>query len=222
MRNRFLEVHLNSSSGRIARSFRIPKIVFFLISGVLSILLTFMIISTFFFFSESSDYDNYINKKEIDDYFAYKINQRSDDIDINFISPISSNHFYISKEFNDTYHQGIDIISKRGSNVRASALGSVIYTGHDDIYGKIIILAHTNNFYTFYGHLDTSFVKKHDVITKNQLIGLVGETGKTTGPHLHFEIWDEWSSKNPLKLIESLANKDLTTSKELEETNVTK
>ena len=53
------------------------------------------------------------------------------------------------------------------------------------------------------------------------MIGHMGNTGRSTGPHLHFEVWDEWSPKDPLKLIELLARKDLTQSKELEEENVT-
>ena len=218
MKGRFLEVHLNSSSGRIARSFRIPKIIFLLIAGGIFIAVVFMFISTIILFSDSKDYSSdIINKKNIDEYIASK----SDNLEIDFISPISSNHFYISKEFNDSYHQGVDIISEKGADVRASAVGSVIYLGYDDIYGKIIILAHKNNFYTFYGHLDTSLVKKHDFIAKNQLIGYVGETGKTTGPHLHFEIWDEWSFRDPITVIEALSNRDLTKPKALEEENVT-
>ena len=211
MRNRFLEVHLNSSSGRIARSFKIPKITFFLLIGILSCIFIFMFVSTIILFSNSQDYQYAnISRKEIDEHFSSKINKESPNIEINFISPIASDHFYISKEFDNSYHQGVDIISKKGSDVRASAIGSVIYSGNDDTYGKIIILAHKNNFYTFYGHLDTSFVKRHDFITKNELIGLVGETGQATGPHLHFEIWDEWSFRDPLALIESLKKKNLT------------
>ena len=218
MKNRFLEVHLNSSSGRIARSFKIPKITFFLIIGFFLTAFIFMFISTIILFSGSKDYHSgAIDKKDIDNY----ISSKSDNLEIDFISPISSSHFYISKEFNNNYHQGVDIISEKGADVRASAVGSVIYLGYDDIYGKIIILAHKNNFYTFYGHLDTSLVKKHDFIAKNQLIGYVGETGKTTGPHLHFEIWDEWSFKDPITVIESLSNRDLTKPKTLEEKNVT-
>ena len=211
MRNRFLEVHLNSSSGRIARSFKIPKITFFLLIGILSCIFIFMFVSTIILFSNSQDYQySNISREEIDEHLSSKINQESPNIEINFISPIASDHFYISKEFDNSYHQGVDIISKKGSDIRASAIGSVIYSGNDDTYGKIIILAHKNNFYTFYGHLDTSFVKRHDFITKNELIGLVGETGQATGPHLHFEIWDEWSFRDPLALIESLKKKNLT------------
>jgi len=170
-----------------------------------------MFVSTIILFSNSQDYQYAnISRKEINEHLSSKINQESPNIEINFISPIASEHFYISKEFNNSYHQGVDIISKKGSDVRASAIGSVIYSGNDNTYGKIIILAHKNNFYTFYGHLDTSFVKRHDFITKNELIGLVGETGQATGPHLHFEIWDEWSFKDPLALIESFKKKNLT------------
>ena len=221
MRNRFLEVHLNSSSGRIARSFRIPKITFFLIFGMLFSLFIFMLISTIAFFSDSDQSSDKISKIEINDYIISQIEDK-DEGNLNFISPISSEHFYISKDFDDSYHQGVDIITKKKSDVKASEDGNVIYSGFDDIYGKIIILAHKNNFFTFYGHLDTVFVKKHDFITKKQLIGLVGETGNSSGPHLHFEIYDLWSLRNPLEIIETLAEKDLTQLKEYEEKNVTK
>ena len=108
------------------------------------------------------------------------------------------------------YHKGIDIVAEKGSNVHASYSGKVIHLGQDDIYGKIIVLAHKNNFYTFYGHLDSIFVKKHDFVKNNEIIGLVGETGKTSGPHLHFEIWDELETKDPRLLINELKERDVT------------
>ena len=86
-----------------------------------------------------------------------------------------------------------------------------MHSGYDDIYGKIIILVHKNNFYTFYGHLDSIFVKRLDFVSENDIIGLVGETGEATAPHLHFKVWNELSGfKNPMLLIEELEERDVT------------
>ena len=218
MKNRFLEIHLNSSRGRIARSFKISKITIITFITILSALLLFMLTSTTIFFLGllDNDCEGMVSGKECQEYFQSKLSQDSSLVSsssIEFISPISEDHFYISKEFNDINHKGVDIVSEIHAEVKASAMGTVIHSGYSNIYGKIIVLAHKDNFYTFYGHLDTSFVKRHDFILKNQLIGLVGETGKTSGPHLHFEIWNEWELKNPLDLIEELKSKNLTESK---------
>ena len=67
-----------------------------------------------------------------------------------------------------------------------------------------------NNFYTFYGHLDTIFVKSHKLVKQGELIGVVGQTGYSTGPHLHFEIWDEWRIRDPRILIKELEGRDVT------------
>ena len=218
MKNRFLEIHLNSSRGRIARSFKISKVSIITLTTILSGLFLFMLISTiiFFFGLLNDDCDGMVSGKECQEYFSSKINQDSSVVNyssIEFISPIAEEHFYISKEFDNKNHKGIDIVSEMHAEVKASAMGTVIHSGYNNIYGKIIVLAHKDNFYTFYGHLDTSFVERHDFILKDQLIGLVGETGKTSGPHLHFEIWNEWELKNPLDLIEELASKNLTESR---------
>ena len=101
-------------------------------------------------------------------------------------------------------------MSRKGDKIHASATGTVMHSGYDDIYGKIIILVHKNNFYTFYGHLDSIFVKKHNFVKNNEIIGLVGETGKTSGPHLHFEIWNELETKDPRLLINELKERDVT------------
>ena len=200
MRHRFLEIHFSSSKGRIARSIKIPLLLLIVISLLVFSLLSFLLISSIIYFSSSNNIDNFnknIYQSELDS------NQ------INFINPISATHLYVSKAF-DVDHQAIDIVAEKKSNVLASSTGRVIHSGDDNIYGKIIILAHKNNFYTFYGHLDTIFVKKHEFVDNKQLIGLVGDTGQTTGPHLHFEIWDNIEVKDPILLIKELKEKDVT------------
>ena len=214
MWDRFLEVHLSSSRGKFARSFKIPRPVLVIIISIIGLLFIFLLISSILFFSQtpsdiSSKEKDYSYQSIVDYVRNKKVASHKSEL-INFINPISSDIFYISKIFDEKYHQGVDIVSKKREKVHASAEGTIMHSGYDDIYGKIIILAHKNNFYTFYGHLDTIFVKKHEFVDSKQLIGLVGDTGETTGPHLHFEIWDSMEMKDPMLLIKELKEKDVT------------
>ena len=152
-----------------------------------------------------------MDKEEINEYIENKMSQsiNLDSLSIDFINPIQSDLFVISKGINSD-HKGVDIVTERGSRVSASSIGSILYVGFDEKYGKSVLISHKNNFYTFYGHLDTIFVKSHNLIKKGELIGTVGETGYSTGPHLHFEIWHELEVKDPRILIKELRERDVT------------
>ena len=86
------------------------------------------------------------------------------------------------------FHKGIDIACKMNSNVVASAKGKVIFIGYKSGYGKTIIIEHINGYRTLYGHLNAMLVKKNAVVQQGQKIALSGNTGRSTGPHLHFEV----------------------------------
>lgn len=87
-----------------------------------------------------------------------------------------------------TFHGGIDLAAALGSPVYASAEGEVIFSGKKGAYGNLIVIKHILGYETRYGHLEEIFVKKGDKVRKNQEIGTVGSTGRSTGPHLHFEV----------------------------------
>ncbi len=87
-----------------------------------------------------------------------------------------------------TFHGGIDISAKEGKIVRASRSGKVFYADAENGYGNLVILRHELGYYTLYGHLGEILVEKDENIERGQPLGRVGITGKTTGPHLHFEI----------------------------------
>ena len=94
-------------------------------------------------------------------------------------------------------YNGVDIADSTGMPVYASATGDVIIsrsTGWNGGYGKYIVLSHGNGTQTVYAHLSATFISEGTRVTKGQVIGLVGNTGKSTGPHLHFEIR---GAKNP-------------------------
>jgi murein DD-endopeptidase MepM/ murein hydrolase activator NlpD len=86
-------------------------------------------------------------------------------------------------------HLGIDISSKKGTPVHASAAGTVIATITSDYgYGNQVVLQHEYGFVTRYAHLHSFIINKGDTIPKGKIIGFVGNSGKSTGYHLHYEI----------------------------------
>lgn len=99
------------------------------------------------------------------------------------------------------FHNGIDIGASTGTSVYSAAYGTITYTGYNSSSGNHIIVDHGNGFKTYYKHLSKILVKNGDVVNKGQRIGLVGSTGRSTGPHLHFEIHLYGSIKNPLEYV---------------------
>jgi murein DD-endopeptidase MepM/ murein hydrolase activator NlpD len=94
-------------------------------------------------------------------------------------------------------HNGVDLASSIGTPVKASAKGTVISaksSGYNGGYGEMIIISHAGNIQTVYGHLSAVNVSVGQVVSQGEVIGAVGNTGKSTGPHLHFEVR---GAKNP-------------------------
>ena len=99
------------------------------------------------------------------------------------------------------FHHGIDIAGKPGSKVRAAAGGRVISAGRKGSFGQTVVLQH-KGYTTLYAHCQRLLVSRGDWVAQGQSIGLVGSTGRSTGPHLHFELRDTaGKSIDPLKGI---------------------
>ena len=94
-------------------------------------------------------------------------------------------------------HKGIDIAAKTGSTVKAAAGGHVSFSGTMGGYGKLIIIDHVGGYETRYAHNSRLLVKQGQRVRQGQKIALVGNTGLTTGPHLHFEIRKHQKATNP-------------------------
>lgn len=95
-------------------------------------------------------------------------------------------------------HRAIDVGAPTGTAVRASDGGFVSFAGWTDIgYGYLIVIDHTNGFATYYAHLSSFYVSAGQAVDRGQVIGAVGSTGWSTGPHLHFEIRYDMSPQNP-------------------------
>ena len=86
------------------------------------------------------------------------------------------------------FHAGLDIDGERGDDVIAPAMGTVTEAGWKGGYGQMIEIDHGNGLFTRYGHLSKIDVEVGQPITRGQQIGLIGSTGRSTGPHLHFEL----------------------------------
>lgn len=99
------------------------------------------------------------------------------------------------------FHRGIDLGCPIGTEVRAARNGRVIFTGYKGGYGNLVIVEHEFGYQSFYGHLSRFCVKKGDEVTTKQVIALSGNTGRTTGPHLHFEIRKNGRALNPETFI---------------------
>jgi len=101
----------------------------------------------------------------------------------------------------DEAHPGIDIAVPTGSVVRAAGGGAVAQTGQDPEYGWFILLQHVDGYQSMYGHLSRRLVAQGDSVVAGQVIGLSGNTGRSSAPHLHFEIRRQGTSLDPLTMV---------------------
>ncbi|MFC1735393.1 M23 family metallopeptidase [Candidatus Hydrogenedentota bacterium] len=99
------------------------------------------------------------------------------------------------------FHSGTDIAGRMKTKVQATASGKVIYARWDGPYGRKIDIDHGNGYVTRYGHLSKIDIKKGDIVKKGDYIGLVGSTGHSTGPHVHYEVIYMKKHKNPWKFL---------------------
>ncbi len=97
------------------------------------------------------------------------------------------------------FHAGVDFAGKRGSDIVAVAAGVVTWAGDRWGYGNLVEIDHGNGFVTRYGHNSKIMVKLGDTVKPDQVIALMGSSGRSTGPHVHFEVLKNNRAVNPLK-----------------------
>src|SRR6266480_2614828 len=98
-------------------------------------------------------------------------------------------------------HPGIDIAVPPGTPVRAAGGGAVEAAGTDPAYGLFVLLRHSSGYETMYGHASRLLVREGDSVQAGQVIALSGSSGRSTAPHLHFEIRREGKSLDPLTVV---------------------
>ncbi|HEB29547.1 MAG TPA: LysM peptidoglycan-binding domain-containing protein [Spirochaetes bacterium] len=100
-----------------------------------------------------------------------------------------------------TYHAGIDIANRIGTRVTAAQYGKVIFTGYRGNYGRTVIIMHPNGYKTLYAHLHKITIKRGQAVKQGEIIGSIGNSGRSTGPHLHFEVQQNNKVIDPLKIL---------------------
>ena len=126
---------------------------------------------------------------------------------ISFLPPIDG--FVTQSIDKSKQHNGIDIAAELGEPILASDDGIVVFSSINGDLGNTIIISHPYNYFTVYGHCDSLFIKERKKITKGDIIGTVGKTGKATAPHLHFEIWYNDSIIDPRNIINKYGDLDV-------------
>ena len=101
-------------------------------------------------------------------------------------------------------HSGIDLRAPRGTPIKASSHGKVIYSGRKNGYGNIIIIAHAGGIETTYGHNSRNLVKAGQQVKKGSVIAKVGRTGNATGNHVHFELRRRGEAVNPKRYLPAI------------------
>ena len=116
---------------------------------------------------------------------------------------ISSRYGYRKDPFSGkkTFHHGVDIAGKKGSEVFAVASGIVTVAGKKGGYGYLVEIRHVDGLVTRYGHNSKIFVEVGDLVSKGDRVGAMGSTGRSTGPHVHFEVARNSKSVNPAKFL---------------------
>jgi len=123
------------------------------------------------------------------------------DLGMSLVKPVSG---IVTSRFGARWgstHTGTDIGAPTGTPIKAVAGGTVIFSGWKGTLGKFIVVEHGNGIQSYYAHCSTLLVSKGDTVTAGQQIAKVGNTGRSTGPHLHFEIRKNGAAVNPQSYI---------------------
>ena len=100
-----------------------------------------------------------------------------------------------------SFHSGIDLAAPIGTSVKATLDGRIAETGFNRIFGNYVIITHDRGYQSLYGHLSAIYVKRGQYVTQGAIVGAVGNTGYSTGPHLHLSIYKNGSLINPFSVL---------------------
>ena len=117
------------------------------------------------------------------------------------VSGIISSRFGVRSSIRSSAHTGLDIATSTGTPVKAAAAGTVTFAGWKGSYGNLMVITHSNGVQTYYGHCSKLYVSAGTQVSQGQIIGAVGSTGNSTGPHLHLEVRVNGVAYNPQNYV---------------------
>lgn len=100
-----------------------------------------------------------------------------------------------------SFHRGIDLAAPTGTPIGAGMAGRVTSVGYSPVFGNYVIISHHSNYRTLYAHMSSVRTRTGAYVSTGQTVGYVGNTGQSTGPHLHFEVYKNGVTVNPLQLM---------------------
>ena len=130
-----------------------------------------------------------------------KVDYSNTNLGIALLEPISGT---ITSRFGSRsrgLHTGLDIATSRGTPIKAAAGGVVTYSGYKGSYGYMVVISHGNGIETYYAHCNRLYVSAGDTVSQGEVIAAVGNTGNSTGPHLHLEVRVNGVAKNPQNYV---------------------
>ncbi len=125
-------------------------------------------------------------------------------MDVPTLPPV---HGYVSRRylnptsFQQVSHRGLDIAAREGTPILAAADGIVLFSDWTYRLGNLVVLAHRSGFTTFYGHNQVLFARPGERVRQGEPIALLGNSGVSTAPHLHFEVWQDGYPVDPMTLL---------------------
>lgn len=123
---------------------------------------------------------------------------------IALIRPVSgtiTSRFGVGSRIRRSSHTGLDIATSTGTPIAAAASGTVTFSGYKGSYGNMLVISHGNGVQTYYGHCSKLYVSAGTQVSQGQIIGAVGSTGNSTGPHLHLEVRVNGVAYNPQNYV---------------------
>lgn len=106
-------------------------------------------------------------------------------------------------------HMGIDIAAERGTSIRAAGTGVVVFANWTPDFGNLVVLSHGRGYYSYYGHANHFLVGMGDNVRKGDVIALLGSSGFSSAPHLHFEIWKDGKALDPASFLYAIPQQSL-------------
>lgn len=112
---------------------------------------------------------------------------------------------FVTQELHDGFeggHPGLDIAVPSDSYIRAAGGGVVTDVGEDAVYGRFVVIEHGDGYTSLYGHASMTFVRRGQEVREREVVALSGSTGRSTGPHLHFEVLLDGEPVDPLTMVD--------------------